>query len=71
MKKLYVWDGDDVPGVCGVAFSLAESADDAREDITIGIVGSTLPLAVSEYDLDFLDFEPLAYVQSEVYPEAA
>ena len=71
MKKLYVWDGDDVPGVSGIAFSLAESADDAREDITIGIVGSTLPLAVSEYDLDFLDFEPLVYSRAEVYPEAA
>ena len=65
MKRLYVWDGDNVPDP-GVAFSLAESADDAREDITVDIVGSTLPLAVAEYDLDFLDFEPLIYSQAEV-----
>lgn len=70
MKRLYVWDGDNVPDP-GVAFSLAESADDAREDVTIGIVGSTLPLAVAEYDLDFLDFEPLVYSQAEVLSEAA
>lgn len=71
MKRLYVWNGDDVPGVSGVAFSLAESVDDAREDITVDIVGSTLPLAVAEYDLDFLDFEPLIYSQAEVVSEAA
>ena len=69
MKRLYVWDGDDVPGP-GVAFSLAESADDAREDITVDVVGSTLPLAVAEYDLDFLDFEPLIYSQAEVVSAA-
>lgn len=69
MKRLYVWDGDDVPEP-GVMFSFAERVEDAREDVTIAVVGSTLPLAVAEYDLDFLEYEPLVYSQAEVLSEA-
>ena len=65
MKKLFVWSGDNVPGI-GVAIAFAERLEDAVEEITIGITGCSKPADALGWDIDFLLDNPSVYMSVDV-----